>query len=33
MIEDDRPAIVMDRLPGRVNLAKAADYAEREGGP
>jgi aminoglycoside phosphotransferase (APT) family kinase protein len=27
---DDPPAIVMDRLPGRVNLAKAADDAERE---
>ena len=29
MIEDP-PAIVMDRLPGRVNLAKAADDGERE---
>src|ERR1700734_2982714 len=29
MVEDP-PAIVMDRLPGRVNLAKAADDAERE---
>jgi aminoglycoside phosphotransferase (APT) family kinase protein len=27
---DDPPAIVMDRLPGRVNLAKAADDTERE---
>jgi aminoglycoside phosphotransferase (APT) family kinase protein len=27
---DDPAAIVMDRLPGRVNLAKAADDAERE---
>ncbi len=27
---DDPPAIVMDRLPGRVNLAKAADDAERD---
>src|SRR3984957_7425945 len=27
---DDPPAIVMDRLPGRVNLATAADDAERE---
>jgi aminoglycoside phosphotransferase (APT) family kinase protein len=26
---DDPPAIVMDRLPGRVNLARAADDAER----